>query len=293
MNNFGYFIRESVDSLFANKTATFTTSVTIILSLIVTGLFQIVTVNLVSISEKLSSDFEFMVYINDEVNPEEFDAVADSLRNIELVNGVNFVPKSKTFADWKEQVGDTDLLKGLSEENNPFRNCFKITVIDLSKSENIIDEIKQIGAVEKVSNNLKVAEKMSSISHNVGFWGIAAYILLAILCLSIISNIINMSIFSRRKQINIMKYVGATDWFIKVPFIFEGMIIGLCGSLAASGLLVWGYSFLYSLFGEGFNGIYLLPVLTVLWFVSLFNSLYGIFVGAVGASFAVSKHLNV
>jgi len=293
MNNFTYFLREGIDNLFTNKIVTLTTLITIILSLIVTGAFQIVSVNTMYISNELKTNFEFNVYIKDTVPEEELANVGEKIKGVPMVNEMYLKTKSETFLQVKSEVGEDDVLKGLSEEYNPFRNCFVITINDLNKAVDVLNEIKEIPEVDSTTHNLEASKKIETFSGKVWLFSIISYLLLAALCLSIISNIINLSIFSRRKQINIMKYVGATDWFIKFPFIIEGMFIGLFGALISTGLLIYVYSFIYANAFVILNGISLLETTSVLNIVILLNSLYGITVGAIGAMFAVNKHLKV
>ena len=292
MNNFTYFLKEGVDNLFTNKIVTFTTLITVILSLIVTGAFQAVSINTMFVSNEIKSNFEFNIYIKDTVSNDMLPSVGDKIKEVAMVNDIRLKTKSETFLEVKEKVGEDDVLKGLSEENNPFRDCFIITIEDLTMAMSILDEIKKIPEVDSTPHNLDASEQIEVFSGRMWLFSIISYILLAALCLSIISNIINLSIFSRRKQINIMKYVGATDWFIKFPFIIEGVLIGLLGALIATGLLIYAYSFIFSGSGQMF-GIYLLSPAEVFKVVVSLNSLYGILVGAVGAIFAVNKHLKV
>ena len=299
VNNFGYFFKESIDNLSSNKVTTFTTLVTMILSLLITGVFQAISINMVNVSNELGSSYEFNVYIKDTVEEELLESCAKLIENVE-VEGEKYVKgisspktKSEAFEEAKQRVGEEQILRGLTEMENPFRASFIITVSDLSKAQEIIDEIKKIDVVDFVSNNVEQAKKIDEITGKIQLWSIVAYLLLAALCLSLIGNIINMSIFSRRKQINIMKYVGATDWFIKIPFIMEGILIGFIGAIVSSSILAYVYYLLLGDSMEIMQGIYLLKPLTVFEFVALINSLYGIIIGAIGAVFAVNKHLKV
>ena len=293
MNNFTYFMREGVDNLFTNKIVTLTTLITVILALIVTGAFQVVSVNTMSVSNALKTNFEFNIYIKDTVAEGELQGVSEKIKNVAMVNEIRLKTKSDTFNEVKEKVGDGDVLKGLSEENNPFRNCFIITINDLNQAKGILDEIKQIAEVDSTPHNLDASEQIEAFSGKVWLFSIISYILLAGLCLSIISNIINLSIFSRRKQINIMKYVGATDWFIKFPFIIEGILIGLLGALISTGILIYAYTFIFSNSIQLLGGLELLAPYEVFKIVVFLNSLYGVFIGVIGAIFAVNKHLKV
>jgi cell division transport system permease protein len=293
MTNLGYFIKEAIDNLFTNKTGTFTTLMTVIMSLVITGLFQIVSFNVISISKDLGEKFEFNIFIKDEVQASQLEDVKKQIASVSMVKDIVLKTKEQTLNEVKNKLGDTSVLKGLSEENNPFRNCYKITVSNLEQSETIINEIKKIGSVDSVSNNIEASKQVLILKNNVKTYSWIAYILLAILCLSIIANIINASIFSRRKHINIMKYVGATNGFVKAPFIIEGVIIGFLGAVISTAILMYGYSFLYKNFNQVLNGIYLIKPSEIFEIVFFVNTSFSLVIGAIGAVLSVNKHLKV
>lgn len=293
MKNFSYFLKEGVHNLFTNRMVTFMTILTVMVSLLVTGVFQVVSVNIVHISEELGNNYEFNIFIKDSVKDDDLEDVQEKIMSVAMVKEARLKSKTETFLEFKSGLEDDSLLKGLSEEDNPFRNCYIVTLTDLESADYVLEEIRLIEEVDSISNNLETSKKLSAIEKKVNFYSIIAYALLALLCLSIIANIINVSIFSRRKQINIMKYVGATNGFVKAPFIIEGVIIGVFGAVLASAVLAYCYYLLYGHFHEIIEGIYLLTPLVIFHELLLMNTVYGILIGGIGAAFAVNKHLKV
>lgn len=293
MNNFSYFLKEGFANLGTNKIVTMMTILTVMVSLMVTGIFQVVSTNLVHISSELGNNFEFNIYIKDSVPDEELDAVRNKIMSIAMVKDAVFKSKSQTFQEFKEKVANDSLLQGITEEDNPFRNCYVVTLTTLDSADYVLEEIRLLEEVDSVSNNLEISRKLATWERKINLYSIIVYILLALLCLSIISNIINVSIFSRRKHINIMKYVGATNGFVRMPFIIEGVTVGVIGALLSSLLLSYGYSVLHHNFNQVLEGIYLLEPGLVCIELVLINLFYGILIGGLGAAFAVSKHLKV
>ncbi len=269
------------------------TVLTVIVSLMVTGVFQVVSTNLVHISSELGNNFEFNIYIKDSVEDDDLEAVADKIMSVAMVKDAVLKSKSQTFQEFKEKIGYVSLLQGITEEDNPFRNCYVVTLTTLESADYVLEEIRLIEEVDSVSNNLETSRKLSAIEKKVNIYSIIVYIILALLCLSIVSNIINVSIFSRRKHINIMKYVGATNGFVRTPFIIEGVIVGVVGALISSILLFYGYGLIYRNFNQVLEGIYLLRPVLVLSELLIINLIYGVLIGGLGAAFAVSKHLKV
>ena len=155
MKNFSYFFKEGIMNLFTNKMVTLMTLLTVIVSLMVTGVFQIVSVNLMHISQEVGNTFEFNIYIKDSVAEEDLNAVGNKILKIAMVKDAVLKPKADTFIEFKDKVANDSLLKGLSEEDNPFRNCYIVTVTDLEQADYVLGEIKLLEEVDSVSNNLE------------------------------------------------------------------------------------------------------------------------------------------
>ncbi len=293
MKNFSYFFREAISNLGTNKTVTFMTVITIVVSLIVTGFIQIISFNLVHVSNQLNNNFVFNVYVKDSVADDALADVRESILEVAMVDDAKLVLKLDAFHEFKESVGDDPLLQGLSEEDNPFRNRFEVTVTNLDQADHIISEIRLIPEVDAISNNLATSQKLVAAKESINLYSVVIYVALAFLCLSIISNIINVSVFSRRKHINIMKYVGATNGFVKAPFIIEGILVGLFGALLSSLLLFYGYHLLYPKIYQVVQGVYLIQPVVLLGQLLLINCIYGVLISVLGAAFAVNKYVKV
>lgn len=293
MKNFSYFFKEAISNLGSNKTVTFMTVITIVISLIVTGFIQIVSFNLVHVSNQLNNNFVFNVYIKDSIPDEDLEDVRQKILEVAMVDDAVLVLKLDAFHEFKESVGDDPLLQGLSEEDNPFRNRFEVTVTNLDQADSIVNEIRLIPEVDAISNNLATSQKLVAAKENINLYSSIIYLALAFLCLSIISNIINVSVFSRRKHINIMKYVGATNGFVKAPFIIEGILVGLFGAVLSSLLLFYGYHLLYPKIHMVMQGVYLIQPVTLFGQLLLINCIYGVLISVLGSAFAVNKYVKV
>ncbi len=293
MKNFSYFFKEALSNLGSNKTVTFMTVITIVISLIVTGFIQIVSFNLVHVSNQLNNNFVFNVYIKDSIPDEDLEDVRQKILEVAMVDDAVLVLKLDAFHEFKESVGDDPLLQGLSEEDNPFRNRFEVTVTNLDQADSIVNEIRLIPEVDAISNNLATSQKLVAAKENINLYSSIIYLALAFLCLSIISNIINVSVFSRRKHINIMKYVGATNGFVKAPFIIEGILVGLFGAVLSSLLLFYGYHLLYPKIHLVMQGVYLIQPMMLFGQLLLINCVYGVLISALGSAFAVNKYVKV
>ena len=293
MKNFNYFIKEGFANLFTNRIVTLTTVITVVVSLLIIGVFNIVSFNIVHISEDFGKSFEFNIFIKDNVSSSDMKALEQHIRSIENVKSTKAKTKAETLKEVKGKMDEAAAIQGLSEADNPFRNSFVVTLSDLSKSEETIAQIKKIPQVDSVSNNVETSKKLDSLSKKIKWYTILSYVLLSILCLSIVSNIINVSIFSRRKHINIMKYVGATNRFVRTPFVIEGIIIGVLGAAISSAVLLYGYNYLFGNFNNVIAQISLMEPYDVAKSLLVTNLAYGLAIGGIGAFFAVNKHLKV
>ena len=182
------------------------------------------------------------------------------------------------------------ILEGL-EKDNPFRDSYKINLDDLSNTKSVTDAIKKINGVANITDFQEAAGivvKVVSIIRNVSFWLV---LILCIVAAFIVSNTIKVSVFSRRKEINIMKYIGATDWFVRWPFIIEGMILGAI-SAVLSFLVVWViYIRLYA--GFNFQLFKLVPYNDMAVLVLCAFLIVGIVIGSIGSAISIRKHLKV
>ncbi len=293
MKNISYYLKEGVANLFTNRIVTLTTIITVLVSLIVIGVFNIISFNIIHISEDIGSSFEFNIYIKDSVGTNDLEMVAQDIRSVENVKSAVLKTKAQALEEVKKKLDKSSAIQKLTHEDNPFRNSFTVTMNELATSRETIEKIKKIPQVDSVSDNVETSQKLDKLSGKVKLYSLVAYILLSILCLSIVSNIINVSIYSRRKHINIMKYVGATNSFVRVPFVIEGILIGLIGGLLSAIILTYGYQCLFGNLNHTINEISLMEPLEIAKELFVINSCYGFIIGGIGASFAVNKHLKV
>jgi cell division transport system permease protein len=206
------------------------------------------------------------------------------------ITDVTFFPKEEAIKDYQDVVGD-ELFAKMEGDDNPLPDAYKVTVKDLSRYEQTIKEIKKIDGVDTVSSQSDVADKLTSLNKLVQLLSVAVIIALVIISLFIISNTIRMTMYSRRFEISIMKSVGATDSFVRIPFIMEGMIIGVISGVVA----LFGLMLVYDLIIEAIQ--YIIPFTaisfnTVVWPIALSFIAAGAFVGVLGGLISISKYLK-
>ncbi len=295
INSVKYFLKEATKNVFTNGWMSLASAFTVIASLLVFGLFLILALNLNYMVTQVESDYEITLTIDESYNADQIQQLGDSLSKLPNVSEVIFQSKEERMELLREQFGENAaLLDKYQNEQNPLRNWYKIRCIDLSESEQTVQNIRELSGVVRVISNGETINKLTSASSYISRMSIWIMIALGIISIFIISNTIKLTVFSRRKEINIMKFVGATDWFIRWPFIIEGMIIGLIGAAISIAFVCIGYEGLTSMFTSleiGF--VRFIPLGDVALLLVLAFLLMGIGMGAIGSLLSVRKHLKV
>lgn len=290
-NKAKYYISEAFKSIGLNRLTSVASITTSVATMFMLGIFLILSLNVNNIASEFSRDCEIQVFISDDCDENIYNEIGDNIQTIANVANVNKYTKEQIFEEVKNKLGEkSNILDGL-ENDNPYRNSFKVTLTDLSYTKQVTQEIKKIKGVEVVSDLQSAADtivKVVNYIKNISLWIV---ILLCVVAAFIVSNTIKVSVFSRRKEIKIMKYIGATDSFVRWPFIIEGMIIGVIGALI-SFAIIW---LIYSKFimNIDISFITLLPFKNIALFVLGMFVLVGCVIGIIGSTMSLRKHLKV
>ena len=294
MNKIKMFFSDAFKSLKRNKTITITSIITVAATLFIFGVFLLVakTVNIgvASVEEKV----EIRAYLEEDIKSLDKEFILKTINEIEGVKEVKYESKEEAFNNFKERLGDNNaILAGFSDDKNPLPNSYVVSLSEPEAAITVEEKIQSLNGVEDVGNERETVEKIVSLSNLIKKVGIAIFILLALVSLFLISNTIKLTVYSRRREIGIMKFVGATDWFIRLPFIIEGMIMGLIGGLLSIGFVYVAYRYIY------------LDITTNLFYAELLNPAYiinmlswqfvitGMAIGAIGSFIALRRFLDV
>ena len=265
----------------------------IVACLIIMGSFSLIAVNVGDNMERLESENNIIAFVSESYTERQAEGLEDKLLAVDNVKSVEFVSNAEAMEDFIDQYDDPSQFEGF--EPDDFRHRFLIYLEDTSLMEETQAEIAKVTGIVKVNAHLDLAESFIT-TRNV--FGIAAAVVAAILLvvsLFIMSNTVKLTTFERREEIAIMKMVGATSGFIRGPFVFEGMILGIIGSLLAF-LLQWGlYSVLMDklLGSAGITFISIVPFSAVSLFILGAFCLIGIGIGIFGSSMAMRNYLKV
>lgn len=243
-NRFGYLIGEGFGNVFKNKKSTGASLMIMCATMIIFGIFLILTENINHFVAEVESAQGIQVFINNDATQQQVDEIEKKLRALDGVSTTVYVSKEDALNQMKEKFGDKkDLLAGY-EENNIFPASYVVTLTDLTKSKEVQDQILTFEHIKKITSKDETVSTLINLANGIKIVTGVILILLVIISVFIIANTIKLTVHARRKEISIMKYVGATNGFIRWPFIVEGMIIGILASSISITLVGIAYSFL-------------------------------------------------
>lgn len=299
LNSFLYFISDAFKSLKRNTTISIASALTVLTTLVVFGAFLLTALNVNLGVKDVQSKVEIKVFLKDDATQAQKEAILTKVKSVEGVTTVTYETKAQALANFKEQFkDDKEILAGYNEQNNPLPNSY---IVNLSQPD-VADKVqkalevqngKPMDGIDQIGNDQEMINTITSFANTIKWVGLVLFIVLIGVSLFLIINTIKITVYSRRREIGIMKFVGATDWFIRWPFVIEGVVIGLVGSVLAVAVI---YGIYASLIKSAMSGMYMMNfihpsyILTTMswWFI-----LAGIVIGALGSIIALRKFLDV
>ncbi len=289
----GYYVSEGFHSIFTHGFMSFAAVCMIVACLLIMGSFSLLAVNLDNMLGDLEAENEFLAYIDDTYTEEEARAIQPEIEAIPNVSQVTFVTRAEALEDWKEGRAENDLFNSLQPE--VLRDRYRIHVTDIEQMAQTVSAVEQVSGVAKVRAAVDIAQGFVLV-RNIAT-GVAAVLIgiLLVVSLFIIANTIKLATFYRREEIAIMKMCGATNAFVRWPFVVEGMLLGLTGALIAF-FAQWGiYELVAKLIVQG-NGLSLVTITSYLSMAPTILAVFcitGALIGVGGSTLAIRKFLQV
>lgn len=288
-----YFIREAVISLRRNGLMSFASVSTVALSLLILGIFLILVLNLNHMASSLESQVQITVYLKDDLSELEIREAGTRISELQGVTQVMFVDKKEAMERFKDRLGDQQGLLTALGDTNPLPNAFEVNVDRPERVKPTALAINGIGGVENTKFGQEVIEQLFKLTKMIRLFGLVLIVFLALAALFIISNTIRLTVFARRKEIGIMKYVGATDWFIRWPFLIEGMILGFGGALISVLILGRAYSAVAQQIYASLAFLPLIPESPFIANISMIMLVVGTAIGALGSTISLKRFMRV
>ena len=294
INTITYFIVDALKSIKRNITVSFAAMLTVLVTFFVLGTFTLVGLNFNKTIEDVADKIEIKVYLQDDIKLVNQREVEIKLAEQEGVKAVTYESKDEAFTKLKKDLeGNSGMLEGYSLENNPLASSYIVTLEDASYAGDVSKAVEDMTGVESITNQQELIEKISRVVDFVQILGVVLFFVFIGVSIFLIMNTIKLAVYSRRREVGIMKFVGATDWFIRWPFVIEGMIIGAVGSLLATVILYFIYRGIFGFIASNLLIANLVPVSFVLTTLLGGFLLGGIVVGAIGSIAALRKFLVV
>ena len=295
-NIFGYLIGEGFGNVFKNKKSTGASLMIMCATMIIFGIFLILTQNINHFVDDVKSEQGFQVFLVTDATEEQIQEVGDKIRALNGVSTADFKNKEYAMNFMKEKFGDKAYLVE-AYGSDVYSTSYIVTLTDLNLSKDVQNQILQFDGVKKITSSDETVTTLLSLAKGIKWITGVILVLLVFISIFIISNTIKLTVHARRKEISIMKYVGATNNFIRWPFIVEGMIIGILASIIS--IVIVGGA--YSVFAEqAVNAGFLKTInISLVGFKDMISSiivvymLLGIGIGALGSVISMRKYLKV
>ncbi len=286
--NVHHYFSEALENLWKNILVSIAAILTVAVSLTILGGFLLILINIRTLADSVANNFEVVVFLKENTTSSEITILKNKFLYIEGVEKVNFISRedalNKMKTDLKEKVNIEDILP-----YNPLPHSLVIKVDKVENIERIIPRIKKEPAVEKVKYGMELLTKLLSLMQIIKLSGVAVGIFLAVGTMFLITNTIKLAIFARRREIKIMQLVGATDWFMRWPFLLEGMFQGIIGAAISLGILISSYLYLADYFQKVLPFIPIISDISILINLVLVILSSGTLLGILGSMMAVGK----
>ena len=292
-----YFFRESFSGLKKNMLMTMASMVAVAACISILSFSYCVGSNLQYMLDQMEDSIGISVFLKGELSGEEIEKMKKEIGKIDHVEDVQYISPADALDDLKQDWGaDEDIFVGLDEANNPLSHSFQISLDKIENQNGVLTALENVDGIDNVRHGQTETELLMKANRIFGIASVIVMLLLGAISVMIIMNTIRISVVNRRIEINIMKYVGATDWFIRWPFIIEGIIIGVVGAIIP---LVIGFPVYAQVTSAIFN---YLPMITfvqfkltgdVFGFLFPFGIIFGIALGGIGSVTSIRKHLRV
>ena len=271
---FAYYVREGLSSVFVHGFTSLAAMLVIAACLMITGTFALVAYNLDLQIRELEGQSEIVVYIDENVSRDNALALGQKIRALDNVKTAEFVTKEQLFEDYLDSLGEDAYVMEELRDDNPLRDSYQITMDDVSLHADTVKALENINGVAASSSMQEVSERLIQIRQVVNLISYTMVALLGGVSVFIIANTVKLAMFARKEEIAIMKMVGATNHFIRAPFVVEGMFLGLSAAALAF-FVLWGvYAYVSAQLAEG------TAILTMVAFAAVWKEVLAIMLGA-------------
>lgn len=300
LSNFTYLVKQGASNFKENRVMSIASIGVVLSCLIIVGVCGLLAININSFAKFLGDQNEVVVYLYDDASQEQVDGISNFIKSNDNIASYDYISKEDALNEQMGYLGEYgDLLESYRGENNPLPASFRCKVKDLSSIQATSDQLAALEGVELISTPTELVGVLITIKNATYYGGISILAILVFVSIVVIANTIRLTVFARRKEINIMKFVGATNGFIRLPFIVEGILIGTIAALTTFLILSGGYYYLIQYIETSATGwistvsAALIPYKTIWPYMLAVFLGFGWFIGAVGSIISMRRYLKV
>lgn len=288
-----YFLMEALKSIRRNGLMSVASISTVAVALLVLSMFLVMVLNINHMTDAIESQVQISVYLEEAASTNHIQDTQKKIAAIQGVTNVKFTDKKQALNDFRKRLGEQQTLLDSLGDTNPLPNSFDVQVDKPENLKIVAAHINTLDHVESTRFGQETIEPLFKFTYIVRVAGVVLIIFLTFATLFIISNTIRLTVFARRKEVSIMKYVGATDSFIRWPFVIEGMSLGLLGAVISCILINIIYSITVTQIHASLAFLPILPQQPLMLIISLVTILLGMLIGALGSFISLKKFLQV
>lgn len=296
VRNLSYIVKQGFVGMWRNRMMSFASVGSVTAALLILGVILILILNINNIATVTQNQFdEVIVYLQDDLEQSQLDQIGQTINEIDGVLSVIYQSRENALEIMKNEWGEEGyLLEGL--EDNPLPNSYVIQLKDIKYADDVVYRLEGLRGIEEIKYLKNIMDQLMTIANFVRLGGLVIIVFLILISIFIISNTIKLTVTARKREINIMKYVGATNGFIRGPFLVEGILLGLIGSGISIGLVYYGYKYLFQIINERLYvlfTVYLVPHYKIFEDISIMFIAIGVGIGIIGSVLSIRKFLKV
>lgn len=293
------FFRDAINNIRRNSVMSVASILSVVSALVIVGVVLSLAININYLTDNIEANLQLKVYLEDSIPSVVQEEVYRGMLSCEGVGDVEYQSKAEALQSFRATLGEKNaaIISSYTEENSPLPAAFIVTFEDASYIDDAYQKAISMDGVKDAVYGEETVRRLLKFNVFINTVTWVVFAILSLIAVFIIFNTIKLTVFSRRNEISIMKYVGATDWFIRCPFLIEGTLLGVCGAFFSILLLRNLYYYVVGLIAGSASvlpfGSSLAPAALVIKQISLIFLVYGVLLGAVGSSFSIKKFLKV
>ncbi|MFV0516882.1 MAG: permease-like cell division protein FtsX [Aminipila sp.] len=294
-NSIRYTLKQAFIQVFRNRTMSLASVFSITAMLLILGLFFVLIVNINMAAEAAKQEFDTVqVYLLDSTTPEQAETMITEVKGLRGVADVSYLSKDDAIQNWKADWGENAYLLD-SLASNPLPNSIMVKVESLETSDTVVKALKAFEGVEDIKYYKETVDKLVKITDSIQIAALIIMIFLVVVSVVVVSNTIKLTVLARSREIHIMKYVGATNWFIRGPFLIEGIVIGLISAGISVGIVALVYGKVVELIGQDLFLILSTPMVSAGFLTTNLVFIFlaiGVSIGACGSIISMRRFLD-